>query len=112
MRPDLLPDIQEINASLRAVSEREAEVRAAADTRSRRRGRRRGFRTGVAVAVMLGAVAAGSYLFAPDLADRIPEAAPALQAYVDIVNDARAGLDAAIGRSAAGIDRLLSQIGT
>ncbi len=112
LRTDLLPDIEAINATLRAVSEREAEARAAADLRTRRRRRRRGFGTGFGLAAAVSAVAVSTYLFAPDLGDAVPEARPYLQAYVELVNEARSGLDAAMGRSAAGLDRLISQIGT
>ncbi len=111
LRPDLLPDIEAINATLRAVSEREAGARAAADAHDRHRNRRRGFRAGLVVSAAAAAAAVLAYAYAPLLAARMPEAEPLLEAYVAFVNDARSGVDAALGRSAAGLDRLFSGIG-
>ena len=94
-RRDLLPDIEEINQTLRATSERRAvetlQGRAALEEEAAEGNG--GFGRGFLVAVLLGLVAAGIYLMAPRLSEMLPAAAPALEAYTQAVNGARLWLD-------------------
>lgn len=98
-RRDLLPDIEEINSTLRATSERKASGISEAvlenDPLPRRRG---GFGLGFGIVVLAGALLAAIYLTAPKIATLYPGAAPALSNYVAVVNDLRGGLNHAVTR--------------
>lgn len=92
-RRELLPDIEEINSTLRATSDRgdEAAARDAPETlRRRRSGFRMGFSTSLIVAVFLLAI----YVLAPVIAARAPSLEPSLARYVAAVDQARFWLDA------------------
>ena len=94
-RRDLLPDIEEINQTLRATSERRAvetlQGRAALEEEAAEGNG--GFGRGFLVAGLLGLGAAGIYLMAPRLSEMLPAAAPALESYTQAVNGARLWLD-------------------
>ncbi|WP_299138149.1 zinc-ribbon domain-containing protein [uncultured Tateyamaria sp.] len=94
-RRDLLPDIEEINSTLRSTSDRQsgggtdvAEPTMEAMPR-KRSGFRRGFLLMILVALVLGAV----YVFAPQIAQAVPQVDPYLSAYVAQVDSGRAWLD-------------------
>jgi predicted Zn finger-like uncharacterized protein len=100
-RKKRLPDIEEINSSLRPASEHgttAAEIYT--DEVVAGNGRRRGFRIGFVLALLLAVVLLATYLYAPTIALLVPEAAPALDAYVETVDSWRTVLaervDAAI----------------
>lgn len=101
-RRELLPDIEEINSTLRATSERGREA-AALDAPETLRRRRSGFRLGFGLSLAMAMVLLGLYLGAPRLATQIPAAAPALAGYVAAVDRGRIWLDRTI---AAQIDAL------
>ncbi len=106
-RRDLLPDIEEINSTLRANSERaqaaEDEIDALPDLKPRRRGFRSGF-----VLMMIFAVAmAMAYIMAPRIVAQIPGAAPAMRSYVAAVDSGRLWLDGVM-KSASGSLRGIS----
>ncbi len=91
-RRDLLPDIEEINSSLRAGGESVA----APDTESARSSgekKRRGFRLGFALIVMLAAFGVFAYNSDQELAETYPAAAPYLDSFVTSANSARVWLD-------------------
>lgn len=91
-RRDRLPDIEVINSTLRATSERGSAPasRDAPETRARRRS---GFRAGFLTVMLLAAVAAGVYVGAPRLAATAPALEPALLRYVSAVDAGRVWLD-------------------
>lgn len=91
-RRELLPDIEEINSTLRATSERgnEAAAMDAPETlRQKRNGFRRGFMTSLAVMVLLLL----PYLLAEPLATRFPSTAPALMQYSKGIESLRRWMD-------------------
>lgn len=92
-RRELLPDIEEINSTLRATSERGGEAAAfdAPETLARRRS---GFRMGFSTALLVAAVLLGLYVLAPTLARTLPALEPALSTYVKGVDAGRLWLDA------------------
>ena len=96
-RREMLPEIEEINSSLRASSEkRGGEAAAVAATMSTPARKGRGFRNGFAL-MMLGAVVlVAIYAMAPKIAAQIPGAAGALQAYVAGMDGLRVMLDGAV----------------
>ncbi|MEX0310102.1 MAG: zinc-ribbon domain-containing protein [Tateyamaria sp.] len=93
-RRDLLPDIEEINSTLRSTGDRQAAPQAETDVMPEtapqgRSGFRRGFLLMIVLALILGAI----YIFAPDIAQAVPQVDPYLSAYVAQVDAARTWLD-------------------
>lgn len=98
-RRALLPDIEEINSTLRAASDRRPARAADHDTPAQdgqtgsdpapARMFNRGFSLTILFAILLLAL----YVFAPTLQDAVPALAPALQSYIVIVNDLRLAVD-------------------
>lgn len=96
-RRDLLPDIEEINSTLRSTKDR----RAASDSQDPaspeslpQRRRRRGFRRGFLLVFLLMVGLVLIYANAPFIAEKIPQLDAALSLYVEKVNLARLWLDA------------------
>lgn len=93
-RRDLLPDIEEINSTLRAGSEareqgsEEAEAAVAA--------RSSGFRAGFAAMLVVAVVLVALYVMAPRIAQHLPGSATAMESYVAAVDGARIWLDGAM----------------
>ena len=98
-RRDLLPDIEEINSTLRSGSARtgagaaDLDPEIEAPTRQRKR---RGFRTGFITMLLIFAVLAVVYVFAPRLSVAVPALAGPLQSYVTTVDKGRSWLDAKV----------------
>lgn len=91
-RRELLPDIEEINSTLRATSERGNEAAAydAPETLARRRS---GFRMGFSTAILAAVVLLAIYVLAPVVARSVPALEPALSSYVGAVDAGRLWLD-------------------
>lgn len=87
---DLLPDIEEINSTLRASNERRTETEDLPAPAEEQRG---GFRTGFFLMLAVAAGLAAAYVMAPKIADQIPASASAMQAYVAKVDQGRVWLD-------------------
>lgn len=93
-RRDLLPDIEEINSTLRSTSDRQSGTPAerSPDKEHPAKGSSsfgRGFSLMILLAVILGAI----YNFAPQVAQSVPQADPYLSAFVAQVDTARSWLD-------------------
>jgi hypothetical protein len=91
-RRELLPDIEEINSSLRSAADRqrpELVISPAPDDPEMRRGRRVGFTT----VIFIFAILALLYTFAGRIIAVVPQAEPVLSRYVAVVNDGRLWLD-------------------
>lgn len=94
-RRDLLPEIDEINSSLRAAGEpREVDQGAVADTLAGETPRGSGFRRGFLTVMIVAILAAALYIAAPILAAKVPAMAGAMAAYVHAIDALRTGLDA------------------
>lgn len=93
LRRRRLPDIDEINSSLRASADRDGDV-AAMGMFPGRQEDRSGFRFGFSSVLLLAAIAALIYAYAPHLAQLVPGAEPLLDSYVAAVDAARIWLDA------------------
>ncbi len=89
-RGDLLPDIEEINSTLRATSERKTTKGddAAADQSGKS-----GFRFGFGLILMLLVILIGVYVLAPQLKSWVPALADGLDGYVAIVDRLRIWLN-------------------
>jgi predicted Zn finger-like uncharacterized protein len=98
-RRDLLPDIEEINSTLRAGSEArgaEAEAMVLAE-KARARG---GFRAGFIFTLVFAALLTLAYTMAPRIAEHLPGSAPVMASYVASVDKARLWLDGAMQKAA------------
>ncbi len=94
-RRDLLPDIEEINSTLRSSSDAEVSAVQAPGTAAisgRKPGFARGFALTIIIAVILGMI----YQSAPQIAQAVPQADPMLSAYVALVDQARLWLNGLI----------------
>lgn len=94
-RRNLLPDIEQINSTLRATEDRLPEEADTSDveTIDRSSRRRRGVRTGFGITVVAAAVLAWVYVQGDQFSEWVPEAAPYIALYTDKVNEARFWLD-------------------
>lgn len=90
-RRDLLPDIDEINSSLKPRS------RTTAATPENEAERRKGFRSGFLLMVALAVVMIFAYAWAPTIAGAVPSLESPLLAYVDWANGVRDWLDGFFG---------------
>ena len=91
-RRQRLPDIEEINSSLRASVDRGHDP-AALDTPQYRAKAQSGFRRGFSGVMLVALALVGLYVLAPRLAVAVPALAPALEAYVSAANTGRVWLD-------------------
>jgi len=95
-RRDLLPDIEEINSTLRTGSGRSSadaeEIGPDFESPTHRR-KRRGFRTGFLTMMLIFIVLAVLYVLAPRLAAAVPALEAPLAAYVNTVDQGRVWLD-------------------
>ena len=92
-RRGLLPDIDEINSTLR--SEGETSVVASTDA-AVAEGRKSsgGFMRGFVLMILIGVILAVVYVNAAQIASSVPQAEPMLNAYVALIDQARVWLDA------------------
>lgn len=103
-RRDLLPDIEEINSTLRTNSDRSpaTDVGQTAQLEVReKRSSRRGF----AVAVMIIALLLLVYTFATDIGGAVPQAQAPLDSYVNSVDAGRDWLDVKVVQVLAWLDQ-------
>ncbi|WP_136636629.1 zinc-ribbon domain-containing protein [Pseudooceanicola onchidii] len=101
-RRNLLPDIEEINSSLRRKGDTMKTGPRAAQTAARqaRRGTQRGF---ISVLIIL-AVGATLYLQAPAIGKALPVLGPMMNTYVDVIDRGRSWLDRQAASLAAKLD--------
>lgn len=92
-RREMLPEIEEINSTLRASSERRSGQSAIAETLGEEGARKSSFRSGFVLMLVLAVALLTAYVMAPKLALQFPAAAGALQAYVAAVDAGRLWLD-------------------
>ncbi len=112
-RRELLPDVEEINQTLRASSEPRVIDRDAG-TRSVGKPRQTGnpFARGFMLVVVLAVIGVGLYVSAPKLSQQVPQAAPVLDAYVATVDKGRFWLDAQVKALLTQLDQMSSEAGT
>lgn len=100
-RRDLLPDIEEINSTLRANADRakddDDQINALPDLRSRRGA----FRSGFVLTMIAAVVLAMAYIMAPRIIAEIPGTASTMRVYVGAVDCGRLWLDGVM-KSASG----------
>ncbi|SLN39152.1 hypothetical protein PSM7751_01769 [Pseudooceanicola marinus] len=100
-RRDLLPDIEEINSSLRSRNRR---VEDEAEYEDEDPAVRRNFRRAFTLPIFVAAIGALLYINAPRIAAQIPQTAPILRSYVGGVDQGRIWLDANVRELIAWIE--------
>ncbi|WP_102225575.1 zinc-ribbon domain-containing protein [Acidimangrovimonas sediminis] len=98
-RRDLLPDIEEINSTLRASTERERTGPGASTEAETPAEQRRNFRRGFLVVLLIAVILALIYLYAPKIAQRVPALSGPLQTYVHTVDKGRIWMDRMMTRA-------------
>ena len=94
-RRELLPDIEEINSTLRPTSERGNEP-AAMDAPETLRQRRNGFRRGFVTSLSVMSLLLLPYIFADGLAQALPASAPAIKQYSAAIDGLRTWLESSM----------------
>ncbi|WP_147126951.1 zinc-ribbon domain-containing protein [Shimia ponticola] len=105
-RRDLLPDIDEINSTLRAAGDRDAPVASSAETEADAQTQRKGFRFGFGLTLLVMVGLAALYAYAPQVANYLPGIEPQLEQYTQVVNDLRVWLAQTVERGVAAIQDL------
>ncbi len=109
-RRDLLPDIEEINSTLRTGKNRDgsgADTGPDIDAPTTQK-RKRGFRRGFVLMMLVFAILAAVYAFAPQIAKSVPQADPYLSAYVAWVDKLRVLLDDSVQSFLSWLDAVAS----
>lgn len=112
-RRDLLPDIEEINSTLRSTSDRAAgmsdtEVPIASPTEQRKK---RSFRTGFMIIILIAILLIMLYILAPQIAKAVPAVDPWLNNYIAQVDQFRLWLDGQIQTFLAWLEQAASNSG-
>jgi predicted Zn finger-like uncharacterized protein len=94
-RRELLPDIEEINSTLRASGDRRGEEEDVS-LPPQYEDRRSGFRSGFVLMIVISVALWMAYVMAPKIVAQIPASAGAMESYVAAVNTARIGVDRAL----------------
>lgn len=106
-RRDLLPDIEEINSTLRASSEnRSGDEAVMASTDADGAASNTGFRSGFSLMLLIAVVLIAAYVAAPKIVQQFPASEGAMDSYVLGVDAARAWLDNAMRKAIAGLQNL------
>ena len=112
-RRDLLPDIEEINSTLRSSGERRRPAEATdADlpgTQPKVQRKGRGFRRSFLTMIVLAAVGIGAYVFGPKISATLPAAAPYVAQYSEGVEGARTWLGSSVDKGLAWLDQMASE---
>lgn len=103
-RRDLLPDIEEINSTLRSNSDR-SPASDSGQTAQLEQREKRSSRRGFSLAVMLVALLVLIYAFAPQMGETLPQAQEPLAAYVAAVDTGRAWLDGKVEQLLGWLDQ-------
>lgn len=110
-RRELLPDIDEINSTLRTDSATTATGKGNADGR-KRPARKAGFRRGFSFMLLIFAVLALVYVFAPQIAQRVPAIDPLLNSFVTWVDQLRLAINTQMQGLLRWLDDVASQSGS
>jgi predicted Zn finger-like uncharacterized protein len=111
-RRDLLPDIEEINSTLRHDGQEGAQAGptpTAALDRPEKPQKSGGFMRGFTIMIVLAAILAAVYVYAPEIAQSLPQADPYLSSYVAWMDDARLWLDGQLQDLLVWLDTVATQ---
>ena len=99
-RADAFPEIEEINSTLRASSEKRSGTAAVIADGALEKSAGRGFRSGFMLMMILAVLIVAIYVMAPKLAEQFP-AATGLKSYVNFIDAARLMLDSMLKSASA-----------
>ncbi|MEO0390104.1 MAG: zinc-ribbon domain-containing protein [Pseudomonadota bacterium] len=105
-RRDLLPDIEEINSTLRSTTDRRSAASADGTPLPKAQTNRRAFRRGFALSLMIAALALVLYAMAPRIIEEMPQAEAPLTAYTSQIDAARLWLDGQVTRFLTWLDSM------
>lgn len=109
-RRDLLPDIEEINSTLRTGTNRAGTGEHGPDIDApTAKTRKRGFRSGFFIMLLVFAALWAIYNFSPQIAQSVPQVDPLLSSYVGWVEGLRISLDAYVQSALTWLDTVASQ---
>ncbi|MDA7426484.1 zinc-ribbon domain-containing protein [Thalassococcus lentus] len=108
-RRQLLPDVEEINQTLRTETQPRAVDQAERRELEDEPQPRSGFGRAFVLIVLLAAIAIAIYIFAPQIAEAVPALAPTLDAYVAQVDALRLWLDGQVAALMAMLDGMSSE---
>ena len=113
LKSELLPEIDEINSSLRASSERRSTEPDMVDTGlvdvDEEKVRPSGFRSGFVLMLVLAAVLVAVYIMADKLSLQIPSMATTLESYVSIIDQARMFVDDLLQKAVGFLNELIGR---
>lgn len=109
-RRDLLPDIEEINSTLSAASERDDDGTVPDEDTRRERAERSGFRTVFLTLVLIAVFLVALYILSPLIAAKVPALAGAMETYVHMANGFRGWLDQTLSAASTRLNALLGQL--
>jgi predicted Zn finger-like uncharacterized protein len=95
-RREMLPDIEEINSTLRSSGDRSAPAQAVGRPVDQEPKRKPGFARGFSISLLIVAILVLIYANAPLIARTMPQADPLLSAFVALVDQGRLWLDTKI----------------
>lgn len=108
-RRELLPDIEEINSTLRSDDHGQGGATADESYEETTPPKRRGFRMGFLLIALLFVLMALIYVFAPQLAEAAPQLDPFLTSFVTWVDGLRGWLDVQVQSMASWLDDKAAQ---
>ncbi|MEP5154721.1 zinc-ribbon domain-containing protein [Planktotalea sp.] len=112
-RRDLLPDIEEINSTLRSSGERRRPAEAAdadlAGTNPRERRRGGSFRLGFYLVLLLAIIALCVYIYGPQISAALPAAEPYVAQFTQAVESARTWLSETVDKGLAWLDQMAAE---
>jgi predicted Zn finger-like uncharacterized protein len=113
LKSELLPEIDEINSSLRASSERRSTEPDMVDPglvdMDEEKVRPSGFRSGFALILVLAAVLVAIYIMADTLSEQIPSMAAALKSYSAMVDQLRIYVDVLLQKAVGFLNGLIGR---
>ena len=109
-RRDLLPDVEEINSTLRANDDRTSQQDIEEPHREFSPKQKGGFSSGFLLIAALAATGVMMYVFAPQISEQVPQASVPLDQYVDSVDQGRRWLDGQILALLAQLDGLTERL--
>lgn len=101
-----LPDIEEINSTLRAINEPREED-GDPETDAEEYEERRGFRAGLVLIVFIAVLMWSAYVSAPGIVSVLPASESVVQAYVEAVDQARLGVNTMLQSANRGLRDLI-----
>ncbi|MEL7092598.1 MAG: zinc-ribbon domain-containing protein [Pseudomonadota bacterium] len=107
-RKELLPDIEEINSTLRATGARDTRT-PDVDPNIAAPRRRNGFRNGFLTIIVLAAALIALYVFAPVVAQAVPQVDPYLSGYVTTIDGLRSWLNDRVAGGLQWLDAMASE---